>query len=200
MSNRKKRNSGRIAAQIAVGIGTLICYGIATWLQGLTLVRWWIPLLICAMVGLASGVPLAGQWRKLTATSVRWINMIVHGVVVAGVLLALVLGANRVFAHAEATRRVEVRVERKYIETHYRTKRVGRRYTRGEPYPAYYMEVAFPTGQRKSFMIQPGEYRRLRPGASLHLEVEPGFLGMPVVLRAPRVSESGQVSARTVSL
>lgn len=178
------RKGWRTAAQILVVLVVLVCYGASAGLQGLTLVRWWVPVAVCVALAAGSGVVLWRWWPRLTGIRAPWVNYLCHIVVLTGVLLALMMGLNRAFAR-DAGRTVEVRVERKYTETHYRQKRVGRRYVRGEPYKAYYIEVSFPTGQRKSFGVGTGQYLRVWQGAKLHVRVERGFLGMPVIDRSP---------------
>ena len=180
----KARNGWLTATRIFVVLLVLISYGAAIGLQGLTLVRWWVPVLVCVIVAAGSGAVLWRWWPRITGIGAPWVNYVCHVVVGVGVLLVLVMLANRAFSGGEE-RTVAVRVERKYTETHYRQKRVGRRYVRGEPYKVYYIEVSFPTGQRKAFGVTTGQYQRVWKGAELHVKVGRGALGMPVIDRSP---------------
>lgn len=108
--------------------------------------------------------------------------------------MATILGVN--FFDRDTTDSVTVRAEvvRVYSETRHRTKRVARnRYTRGEPYKVYYMDVRLPDGQERKRSISLERYnrfarsnhrRRQRPD-SVDLHLTKGALGLTVIEREP---------------
>jgi hypothetical protein len=92
------------------------------------------------------------------------------------------------------TETVHAEIIKIYSETRHRTKRVARnRYTRGEPYKVYFMDVRLPDGQKHKRSISLKSYNqyaysshrhRERPD-SVNLLLTKGALGMTIIERDP---------------
>lgn len=106
--------------------------------------------------------------------------------------MALILGVNYFCRDKSDSETVRVEITRIYSETHYRMKRVARnRYTRGEPYRMYYMDVRLPDGRERKRSISLQRYnryarsshmRQTRPD-SVNLTLTSGALGMTILER-----------------
>ena len=78
----------------------------------------------------------------------------------------------------------EVVVQRKYQETHKKTRRVGkRRYVPDGVRKEYYLEVAFTNGTMKTLHVPLSTYNKTRQGATKTLTLQKGFFGLPVITK-----------------
>ncbi len=91
---------------------------------------------------------------------------------------------NSYFASHDTAHMERVAIERRFRETHYKTKRISRRtYGRGEPYQQYYIEVRFEDGRTKKLSVKFDTYRRLKSQDTIQLKMERGLWGLPVIRR-----------------
>ena len=81
-----------------------------------------------------------------------------------------------------------------YSETRHRTKRIARnRYTKGEPYKVYFMDVCLPDGQKHKRSISLKRYNQYTYSSHRHRErpdsvdlfLTKGALGMTIIERDP---------------
>lgn len=189
----KKKTSGwRTFSIITVSLAVIIFYGTALTLFGMTLVRpVWI---VGASVVLAAVTAVAfwQKWEALTRTGSVALNVACHLVAATGLFMAVILGINYFGRHASESVPVRAAIVKVYSETRYRSKRVSRnRYTRGEPYKVYFMDVQLPDGSQRKRSIslrfynryaRSGHLRRQCPD-SVDLMLTPGALGMTVMER-----------------
>lgn len=191
----KKRFSLRIILIITVSMAVIIFYGATLALFGMTLVRPLWVVVGAVVFAAASCLAFGRKWAGLTGTRNVVINVICNLVAVSGLAMALFLGVNYFGRNKAETVNVRGEVMRVYAETHYRTKRVARnRYTRGEPYKVYYMDVRLPDGRERKREISLKRYNRYarssyichnRPD-SVDLRLTPGALGMTVIEPDPQ--------------
>lgn len=184
----------RIFGTITVSAVVIIFYGIAITLLGMTIIR---PVWIIA-VSIAFAVLTAlvfwRKWRFITESCNTIINVICHLIATTGLFMALILGVNYFKRDTSETETVHAEIIKIYSETRHRTKRVARnRYTRGEPYKVYFMDVRLPDGQKHKRSISLKSYNqyaysshrhRERPD-SVNLLLTKGALGMTIIERDP---------------
>lgn len=189
----KQKTSGwRIFGIITVLLAVIVFYGVAVALFGMTLVR---PLWIVTasvIFAVATAIPLSKRWAVLTGTSKGIVNALCHIVAVTGLCMVVILGVNYFARDTNEAVTVRAEVLRVYSETRYRSRRVARnRYTRGEPYRVYYMDVRLPDGRERQRSISMQQYNRYartghirsqRPD-SIDLRLTPGALGLTVIER-----------------
>lgn len=190
--NKKKTSNWRIFGIITVSLAVIIFYGIAIALFGMTLVR---PIWIIAVSILLAGVTAAvffRKWRKLSGTSNVAVNVIIHVICSTGFFMAVILGLNYFCRDASDAVTVRAEIINTYTETRYRMKRVARnRYTRGEPYQVYFMDVCLPDGRqlKRSISLERynrfvrSRYRQRKRPDSINLRLTSGALGMTVIER-----------------
>lgn len=163
---------------IALGFTAVIIYAN-------TLVEWWIPLSITAVATTALWMPLKGAWRKWLKPESAWTPAVTHfaAFILGGV--ALLLSLNYFGADSSTIHREEVTVVSKETHKRHHSRRVGRRrYTTGEPYYVYDLNLRFSDGRTKSIRVDAARYNRTRTGATLTLPMERGLLGWPVITRS----------------
>lgn len=130
-------------------------------------------------------MPLKGAWRKWLKPESAWTPAVTHfaAFILGGV--ALLLSLNYFGADSSTIHREEVTVVSKETHKRHHSRRVGRRrYTTGEPYYVYDLNLRFSDGRTKSIRVEAAQYNRTRTGATLTLLMEKGLLGWPVIMRS----------------
>jgi hypothetical protein len=96
----------------------------------------------------------------------------------------LFLGGNYWFADPASTHEETVMVQKKYVETHKKTRRVGRhRYVSDGIRKEYYLQVAFENGAVEELHVSLSTYNKTKAGASKILTLQKGFFGLPVITK-----------------
>lgn len=180
----KGSNKGLIQ-HIALGLTAIALGFTAVIIYANTLVEWWIPLSITAVAAAALWMPLKGVWRKWLQTESGWTPPVTHfaAFILGG--CALLLALNYFGADDSTIHREEATVVSKTSHKRHHSRRVGRRrYTTGEPYYVYDLNLRFSDGRTKSIRVEAAQYNRTRTGATLTLQMERGLLGWPVITRS----------------
>ena len=111
-----------------------------------TLTAWWIPLGMALLIALVT-IPFYKKWIWLTTMDGKVINCLCHLACIGAISYVLFLGGNYWFADPASTHEETVMVQKKYVETHKKTRRVGRhRYVSDGIRKEYYLQVAFENG------------------------------------------------------
>ena len=75
-------------------------------------------------------------------------------------------------------------VQKKYIETHKKTRRVGRhRYVSDGVRKEYYLQVAFENGNVETLHVSPSTYNKTKTGRPKILTLQKGLFGLPVITK-----------------
>lgn len=180
----KGSNKGLIQ-HIALGLTAIALGFTAVIIYANTLVEWWIPLSITAVAAAALWMPLKGAWRKWLHTESLWGPLAAHFAAIILVGSTLLLSANYFCADDSTIHREDATVVSKETHKRHHSRRVGRRrYTTGEPYYVYDLNLQFADGRTKSLRVDAARYNRTRTGATLTLPMEKGLLGWPVIMRS----------------
>lgn len=181
-SGSDRGSSGKIFLYVMVILLAISGYGVAVAIYGVTLISPVWPILVGLAGGVLTGTLFWKYWIHVSGTSSFYINFLINIVATAGIWAALLLGINMWGARSESGHDEKVVVERRFAETHHRSKRVGRRYVaQGEPYKVYYVEIAMPDDRRKKLSVGYSEYSRICTGDSVTVSVNRGLLGFPLV-------------------
>ena len=144
-----------------------------------TLSEWWIPVGVALMIAVAT-FPFYMRWAWLTAGDNKIVNFLCHLVCVGVMSYALFLVGNYWLADPASMQEEEVVVQRKYQETHKKTRRVGkRRYVPDGVRKEYYLEVAFTNGTMKTLHVPLSTYNK----TTKTLTLQKGFFGLPVITK-----------------
>lgn len=163
-------------------LAAFLCYGAIMGLSSATLISPWFPVGTALLFSAITGIAFAHKWEKFTNTASFIPNYICHLIAVTGVLGASFYIINYAFTDSSTTHTVKAVVERRYTETHYKSKRIRRNvYGRGEPYKVYYMELRFENGMKKSRLIDIKRFNRLRKGDTVNVDIARGALYVPVI-------------------
>lgn len=180
-NSRKPRKGGaKIAAMVASAALALICLAGIMALSELTFMPGWIPWTISAATALGTGMWGKHLWRRITDCSNDIINYLMH-TVMACLLVCCGLYAGNQLGATDSGTTVEAEVVKVYSETRHHSRRVGRRYVRGDAYKVYYATLRFDNGLEREMPVSAARYRRLRPGMLLDVGVRRGGLGYGVI-------------------
>lgn len=170
-------------ARVCAVLLTLFCLLTVIYMQGVTLVPWWRPMLVGAAVAIPASLRLGGRFGALVGIRGKWIGIVAGAISIVVVVMALFYSANyfiNASGHPEAGQKAAV--TRVYRKQQHRTRRVGRRFSaRGEPYWVYRMDVRFDDGYVKTLSIQPDVYNRVSRGDSIVVPVRRGCLGLRII-------------------
>lgn len=181
---RRRKSTGRYVAAIILLLLTIGFYGAAVGLQSLTIGSPLWPVTVCIVLSLLTGWFIWRPFSRLSGVTSRIVNALLAAVAACGLYLFAFYGINMLTARNTAPHSVEVRIEKLYTETRYHSKRVRRnRYTRGEPYQVYFMQVGLPDGRSKKLSLTVDEYRRYQRRDTLNISVSRGLFGMDVIDR-----------------
>ncbi len=186
MAKSNTPGAGKIILMILLVLVAMAAYGCAIALYGMTLVDWRVPVIAGAGGAAITGVVLGNKWNFLTRSHSYPLNFCVHFFFTAGICIALLLGLNFWGASDSGGHKEMAVIVRKYSETRHRSKRVGRRYVaQGEPYKAYYAEIAFADGRHKTMGVSVSRYRGMHQGDSIPVTIKKGVFGWPVIKYGP---------------
>ena len=97
---------------------------------------------------------------------------------------ALFLSGNYWLAGTASIYEETVMVQKKYIETHKKTRRVGRhRYVSDGVRKEYYLQVAFENGNVETLHVSPSTYNKTKTGRPKILTLQKGLFGLPVITK-----------------
>lgn len=148
-----------------------------------TLASWWIPVGMALLVALAT-LPFYKKWVWLTTMDGKVINCLCHIACVGAVSYALFLGGNYWLADASSTHEETVMIQKKYMETHKKTRKVGKhRYVSNGVRKEYYLQVVFENGNVETLHVSLATYNKTRQGKSKILTLQKGFFGLPVITK-----------------
>ena len=161
----------------------IISCGVAYVVYEDTLAAWWIPVRVALIIVIAT-IPFYKGWIWLTTMDDKVINCCCHLVCVGAISCVLFLGGNYWFADSASTHEEKVMVQKKYIETHKKTRRVGRhRYVSDGVRKEYYLQVAFENGNVETLHVSPSTYNKTKTGRPKILTLQKGLFGLPVITK-----------------
>lgn len=184
MTNKTKR----IIVSIPILLLAAAGFGMAAALQRNTLVDWWKPLAACLPLACVAGRLLLRAVAYLTGFRSRMLGFAIGSALSLSVILGGAYALNFYSSRHSTALTVEAHVTGKYTEERRYTRRVGRHGSvRTEKRMVYNVVITLPDSRSKTFEVSPGEYAKVRRGSSLPLQIEAGYLGMPVIknLRLP---------------
>lgn len=175
----ERRSAWRVVLLIAALLVATVSYIAVFALCDITLMPWWLPWLIGVPVAVATGLHCARWWQRVTWLKSAALNYCVHVVVVAGAVAMAFMLANRIGSE-NSGEVVEARLEKVYSEQRHHSRRVGRRYVRGDAYYVYRADVEV-EGRHKTLNITRSQYSRLRRATTVEVPVSRGLFGFRIL-------------------
>lgn len=187
-----KGNKKRVAGLVALILVVAAAGGLDAFLYANTLVDLWIPLSVSVVAAAILWFPLRGAWHKRLHTESLWGPLAAHSAAVVFAGFTILLAANYFGADDSTIHREEATVVSKESHKRHHSRRVGRRrYTTGQPYYVYDLNLRFAGGRTKSMRVDAQRYNRTRTGSTIILPMEKGLLGWPVIMRSMPDVEPG---------
>jgi len=176
---------GRALMLVLMVFLTIASLGGIVGLADRTLVKWWLPGIVCLLIASVAAPLTAGLWGRLTGSNLRLLNMGVALLFTLVFTSGIFYSCNYIFASSQGHEE-KMEIVRKYTKTRYQSKRVGRnRYVRGAPYKVYFADIVFPDGRKKSLEIPFKSYKKCREGSEGKIMISRGFFGADVITGNP---------------
>ena len=167
---------------IIITTAVLILFGMAAVLQEKTLVAWWIPVTVCALISIPVSLALQIIVRKLTDFKNPLWNILGAFVLSLAIFTGSFYILNYYGSDASSAETYYAPIVKKYTQERYHTKRISRnRVTRGEKYRVYFIKLEMPDGKEKKIEVSAGQYSRIKVGKRLNLQLESGLFGVTVI-------------------
>lgn len=181
--NDKRFSIGRGLALVGLVFVLIAAIGAYLGLASITLIAWWIPLIVSLVLAAISGTVLWRLWQQLNGIDSIAPNFIAHIVFFTFFLTGAFYVINFICRDESNPQKVTAVVLEKYREKHYRSQRVGRnRYVRGNPYYEYCIEVRLENGEDKKISLPFKTYKGVKPDKEITLSLAKGGLGADVLL------------------
>lgn len=144
-----------------------------------TIVEWWMPIVVSAIVGIAFTFGISGRVGGFGVD--RFIQFAAIFAITAAVTGFGVLAVNRYGADLTQTEETQCEVVRKYSEQHQSGS--GRRHSGSwRTYTTWHVGLLLPDGRQKDFQVTLSRYNKIKTGSMIHMTIAPGMLGMPVIV------------------
>ncbi len=174
----------RTAKITLLAIITIFGYISAFSIGNMTMISLPLTMAVCFVLASVAGVLVAPFIASVTSSINIALNAAIGAIILTGVFSGLFITSNFVFSDAATAHSEQAVVKRKYKEKHYRTKRISRnRYTRGEPYYEYYLDIHYSNGRTKPMLVNINRYRATHEGDTVDVTLRQGLFGIPVIRR-----------------
>lgn len=180
-----KKSTARTIIIVTIAILGLITAGAVFSLYQITIMPWWLPLLVGILFAGITYPILILRWNKITGNSSRGINTVFH-IITMGILGAtLFLAFNYFGADDNTLTPVQTTVNDKYRKAHQKRRRVGRnRYINDGYWYSYRLSLQLPDGNIKDIEVPHSEYRRTKIGTTKTIGMETGLFRFPIIKRS----------------
>lgn len=159
----------------------MMSIGMAIVLHGKTIIEWWKPTALCAIIAVFLSAALYRLIKFISGLKSIVFNSLCAFTVAFSFIIGMFYTLNYYCSDTSSMHCINTTVMRKYSQERYRTRRVSRnRITRGEKYHVYYVEIELPDGRTKTLDVAVSEYMRLHVGQTLTLEAEKGLFGITI--------------------
>lgn len=182
------KDRGGLAALKILGFVLILILmgGIAIYLYSITIVKWWIPVVVASVISLGLWWIVNPIWVRALPEIPAIGRFVIHILTVTIFLTGAVLGANRLGARHDSVEDLTATITKKYQEKRYHSRRVGRgRYVKGEHYYVYFIVLTLPDGKEKTQEVNPDTYIHTAINSEMQLKIATGLLFWPVILNNP---------------
>lgn len=178
----KNFSLGRALALVGIVFLLIFSIGAIIGLQPLTMIGWWIPVLISAAIAAGSGTVLWRLWQRLTGKYTFVPNFLAHFIFFTFFLAGIFYTLNFAGAYNAPSNKEKALVISKYREKRHQSRRVGRnRYVNGPEYNVYYVTVELQSGQKKDIQLPYSIYKGIKEDSPLTLSFARGLFGTNII-------------------
>ncbi len=150
-------------------------------LHSFTLIEWWKPASICAILALPISFLLARYMKRVTRPILAYLEYPVSFILSFSILLAAFYLLNFKISDPSTGYEYQTPVVRKYSQVRTRIYKTGRRGYKEEKYTVYIIEIELKDGKIKKMERPLSEYDKIKQGSSLNLLIEEGLFSIPVI-------------------
>ena len=167
----KRINLSSIGLYLTIGGSILIdIWGYVLWEQ--TLIAWWIPILVAAVIGLAATAGCAKWWKIMnfgidSEQAAGWLQVIL----ISSLCYFGFLATNYYTADELESVTRQALIVKKTEQTRYHSSRSHRRHN---PYKVYYAYLEFEDGTTKRLSVSKQKYHTLRSGSKTEIKLMRG--------------------------
>lgn len=162
-------------------ITVIFAIGTAMFLHSRTVVDWWLPTAICAVLALVVTIPLGRIMKRATYRIVQYLEYPVAFIVSFSLLICGFYLLNYSMADKSTRAEYGAPVIRKFREERTEVRRVGRRRYKEENHRVYFIEIELKDGSTKKIEKPIKEYNRIKKGNNLIIAEEKGLFGFTVI-------------------
>lgn len=164
--------------------------GYAMAMHSFTIIEWWKPVALSAILAFPISIPLAKYVGRLTRRTLKYIEYPSSFILTFSIILAVLYSANFYFSDSASGYEYKAPVIRKYSQERTRTNKIGRRGYKTTKYYVYLIEIEMIDGKIKKLEKTLSEYNRIKRGSCLDLFIEDGLFHVPVIKPGNKQSES----------
>lgn len=164
----------------------IVALGGSMGLHSLTLIDWWKPTILSAVIALPLTILLAKYLEPLTRQTLKYLEYPVTFILSFSIILVAFYSANYFLSDHSSGYEYSAPVVRKYSQVRTRTRRINRRAYREEKYTVYIVELEMKDGKIKKMEKTLPEYNKIKRGGSVRMIVEDGLFKIPVIKPIPK--------------
>ena len=176
-----KRRTNEIILMFILILIVIIALGFSIGLHSFTIIEWWKPMALCAIIALPITIWIAKYIARVTRPILDYLEYPTAFILSFSILLAAFYSSNFFLSDNSSCYEYDAPVLKKYRQERTRTHKTGRRSYREEKYSVYIIEIEMNDGKIKKLEKSLGEYNRIKKGATLKLFIEDGLFSIPVI-------------------
>lgn len=155
--------------------------GFSIGIHSFTLVVWWKPVAVCAILAVPATLWLARHVRRLTRPIMNYLEYPFAYILSFSLLLGTFYGSNYFISDPTSAYEYKAPVIKKYSQLRKHTQKIGRRGYKEVKYHIYSIEIRMEDGKIKKIDKPLSEYNRIKKGSFLNLRIEKGLFSIPVI-------------------
>lgn len=155
--------------------------GFSIGIYSFTLIVWWKPVAVCAILAIPAMLWFARYARRLTQPIINYLEYPFAYILSFSIMLAAFYGSNYFLSDSSSAYEYKAPVVRKYSQLRKHTQKIGRRGYKEVKYYVYTIEIKMEDGRIKKLDKPLSEYNRIKKGSYLDLRIEKGLLSVPVI-------------------
>ena len=184
-----KRRITEIIFIFILSLIVIAALGISMALHSFTIIDWWKPVAICAILALPATFWLSRYFRRLTQSILVYLEYPVAYTFSFSILLVAFYSSNFFLSDHSTGYEYDAPVVKKYSQERKRTYKVGRSGYRETKYRVYIIEIEMNDGKTKKLEKPLREYNKIKRGGSVKMIVEDGLFKIPVIKPIPRIQK-----------
>ena len=170
----------------------IISLGFSVGLHSFTIIDWWKPACVCAILALPATLLLARYMKRLTRDILVYLEYPLAYVFSYSIILLAFYSSNFFLSNPNSGYEYHAPVVKKYSQERTRSYKVGRRGYRETKYRVYIIEIEMKDGKLKKLEKTIREYNSIKKGSYIKLFIEDGLYSIPVIKSLDKINQYQQ--------